>query len=367
MKRRSILTSLLFSLCLVLALPTQTSAKTYDLTDGSIIITAPEGEQQTVTQNGVTEADAAPVITGTSASTLTVQGGGEASVTLDNACLVTGGCAVSVVEDTQLVLTVKGENRIVSGLLFAGIQVEDGNRLTLTGDGSLDVTGGKGGAGIGGSGGGDCGCITIQSGQITAKSSGQGAGIGGGRNGSGGNITITGGTVLAASGKDCPDICGNITVTDGSVTASGGMDGNITLLDGTVTGPLTGNVNDLRTTAPAPAEEEPVTEPEPVLEPVQEDVTVPETEPIEETAENDPPKPVSLTEIFRELNYTGDGEEYIVYVGALDRLPASFFQSAKERSITLVIQWDGGDDLRVEPDDVVTVIDSQVFLEDLIS
>ena len=63
------------------------------------------------------------------------------------------------------------------------------------------------GAGIGGNegtyngSGGDCGMVTVSSGNVTANGSSDGAGIGGGAGGTGGGkggtVTISGGTVIA--------------------------------------------------------------------------------------------------------------------------------------------------------------------------
>ena len=82
-----------------------------------------------------------------------------------------------------------------------GIQVSEGNSLTIyaqsteDGMGALNATGIGGDAGIGGGNGGDGGTIIINGGTVTAISK-DGAGIGGGGyGGAGGKITINGGTV----------------------------------------------------------------------------------------------------------------------------------------------------------------------------
>ena len=77
-----------------------------------------------------------------------------------------------------------------------GIQVSEGNSLTIyaqsteDGMGALNATGIGGDAGIGGGNGGDGGTITINGGTVTAISkdgAGTGAGIGGGAGGDGGD------------------------------------------------------------------------------------------------------------------------------------------------------------------------------------
>ena len=91
------------------------------------------------------------------------------------------------------------------------MQVQDkgGSKATLTitaeSTGSLDVTGGYYGAGIGGSGGSG-GIITISGGTVTATGGSYAAGIGGGHDGVGGIITISGGTVTATSINYAADI-----------------------------------------------------------------------------------------------------------------------------------------------------------------
>ena len=107
----------------------------------------------------------------------------------------------------------------------------DGGTIAITG-GAVRATGGDGGAGIGG---GDCGAggsITISDGDVVARGTGYGAGIGGGRNKIGGTITITGGHVDAAGdargagiggGNGC--VPGTISISGGIVMAVGGTNG----------------------------------------------------------------------------------------------------------------------------------------------
>ncbi|MBQ6378683.1 MAG: hypothetical protein IJJ56_07810 [Prevotella sp.] len=125
---------------------------------------------------------------------------------------------------------------------YAGIQIGgSGTTLTISGSGSLTVTGSSQGAGIGCN---SCwnagpiarGNIVITGGNITANGGFYGAGIGSGYSTSCGDITISGGNVTAnggqfgagiGSGGSTPgDIssCGNITITNGvtRVTATKG-------------------------------------------------------------------------------------------------------------------------------------------------
>ncbi|WKY48997.1 cadherin-like beta sandwich domain-containing protein [Eubacteriaceae bacterium ES3] len=182
-------------------------------------------------------------------------------------------------------LILSGTNTFKSGSNEPGIQVETDTKLEIKGDGILDVTGGKYGAGIGGGfstdggtitisggtvtvtggdkgagiGGGYCcyadsGTITISGGIVTATGGEGGAGIGGGDHGDGGTIAVSGGTVTVTGGDKGAGIGGGssgdggtITVSGGTVTATGGDsatgigggrnsdNGTITISGGTVT------------------------------------------------------------------------------------------------------------------------------------
>lgn len=120
-------------------------------------------------------------------------------------------------------IILEGDNTVRGGGSYAGIYVPEGKTLTIRGTGSLTVTGGSGGAGIGGNSEGNCGSIVISGGTITATGGSHGAGIGLGYS-SGckfGDITISGGTVTATGCDEAPGIGGpyayfeNITITDG--------------------------------------------------------------------------------------------------------------------------------------------------------
>ena len=116
-----------------------------------------------------------------------------------------------------------------------GINVAEGNSLTISGSGTLNAIGAPGCAGIGGGEGENGGSLTIDGGIINATGSVWGAGIGGGKNGTGGNITINGGNVTAqcydpenaevglAAGIGGGDLCdgGTILITGGTVYARG--------------------------------------------------------------------------------------------------------------------------------------------------
>ena len=163
-----------------------------------------------------------------------------------------------------------------------GINVGEGNSLTIYAQstdertmGKLTATGSGDDAGIGGGSNSDGGKITINGGTVTATGAGNGpvgnsAGIGGGFGGNGGTIIINGGTVTATSGHDAGTVGhgagiggggdgggdggngGKIIINGGKVTATsfhgagigggiGGNGGEITITDGVVTATSTNN------------------------------------------------------------------------------------------------------------------------------
>ena len=152
-------------------------------------------------------------------------------------------------------LTLAGASTLQSGYGEPGVRVEDGDALTITGTGSLNVQGGAYAAGLGSSMYSDCGSITIESGTLTAMGGSEGASIGGGENGAGGIITIKGGNVTAGDGYSGGAGIGTgnygnggtILIEGGTVHATGCMSGagiggaysgtteSITISGGTIT------------------------------------------------------------------------------------------------------------------------------------
>jgi hypothetical protein len=151
-------------------------------------------------------------------------------------------------------LTLLGNNVMKSGRSRPGVSV-GGTDLTISGTGSLSVTGGQGAPGIGGvassytvniSGGtvtanggqgapgiggviSSFGTVNISGGTVTATGGTYAAGIGGGSSLSGGTANISGGTVTAKGGYFGAGIGGGwggnggtITISGGTVTATGG-------------------------------------------------------------------------------------------------------------------------------------------------
>ena len=111
---------------------------------------------------------------------------------------------VSPYSASDVTIELQDANTLNSPDGHAGIQVTSGNTLKIIGDGTLNVTGGKGGAGIGNAGENDAsGEIIIETdpkGKITAQGGLAAAGIGGGQGGGCGKITINSGKVNATGG-----------------------------------------------------------------------------------------------------------------------------------------------------------------------
>jgi hypothetical protein len=127
---------------------------------------------------------------------------------------------IRCIGDATIIL--EGNNTVKGTDSYAGIYVPENKTLTIRGTGSLTVTGGSGGAGIGGNSGGNCGSIVISGGTVEATGGSHGAGIGLGYSSACefGDITISGGTVTATGCDEAPGIGGpnayfnNITITD---------------------------------------------------------------------------------------------------------------------------------------------------------
>ena len=237
-------------------------AGTYDIANGSIDIHATEngnlisqwfmnGEQKEYVSDSSgyiqDREDNEITITGTSTgNTVTIDADKDqtANVTLENVEInasSTGQAAVDVTGSGDTSIELNGNNTLTGGNQHAGLEHnketdaegnETSGKLTITdtdNDGKLTVTGGFGGAGIGGSDKQD-GQVTITGGEITANGGSQGAGIGGGAGdtdavGGDGDVTISGGTITATGGSLGAGIGGGaygngtVTVTDGDITA----------------------------------------------------------------------------------------------------------------------------------------------------
>ena len=149
--------------------------------------------------------------------------------------------AIRLMNGANLHLILEGKNTLKGGDMCAAIEVPEGCTLTISGEGSLQATGGEG-AGIGASSrrNGSLGTIVIDGGDIKAYGGGMAAGIGGSAEGGSGTIIINNGTVYAKGGHgsyymDIKNVYGGagigggangcvdrIEINGGNVTAYGG-------------------------------------------------------------------------------------------------------------------------------------------------
>ncbi len=144
-----------------------------------------------------------------------------------------GTCALEVAGTAELYLTLTGTNKLKSGEAHAGLQVNSSATLLITKEstGTLDTTGGKYGAGIGGGLYSVVGTIIIEGGTIKANGDKWGSGIGSGYAAPMcGDVVISGGSITAKGGRRGAGIgCGynsaapNITISSGTVNAEGGV------------------------------------------------------------------------------------------------------------------------------------------------
>ena len=240
---KKIMTRLL-SLALICAfVPSFVLADTWDLEKGDITVNATD-TSQTVTQvNGEAKVDASPVITSNGTATdhtitINAASGAKANVTLENVNIDVsneGKAAITAQGSGNVNIELNGTNTVVSGKAHAGVEKNNEGNLTIAdkdNNGSLNATGGKFGAGIGGGNKGAGTDITISGGEVSATGGAYGAGIGGGCSGAGTNITVSGGEVSATGGELGAGIGGGetgagekITVSGGKVIAQGGKNG----------------------------------------------------------------------------------------------------------------------------------------------
>lgn len=205
-------------------------AEVYDIGAGSITIEANGDGTAKVTQNeNVTDKDDDVTVTGSNAGTSNAvdvinNTDGDLKVTLSDVTITDtkGDAAVSVSGTGDTTIELDGSNTLESSGWHAGLERNEekdsaGNvvsgKLTIQDEdknGSLDATGGYGGAGIGGANLKNSGALEITGGTITATGTLDGAGIGGGGSGGDGTVIISGGNITAQGGSsDNPNaICG---------------------------------------------------------------------------------------------------------------------------------------------------------------
>lgn len=203
-----------------------------NLKNGSIEVYIENGKQYAKQGNNEAQQRGNLYITtdgGQTPNTLTIRGGDStaAKVTLSNVNINASGAAVSVSGNVELVI--EGTNTLHSGENHAGVEKADDNgTLTISGSGTLEASGGRGGAGIGSGSQKGCSNIVIESGTIIAHGGEWGAGIGSGNVGNrpgalgGSNITINDGDVTAYGGSEAAGIGGGFKGNGKDITINGG-------------------------------------------------------------------------------------------------------------------------------------------------
>ena len=221
-------------------LPTLAFADDWDLSKGSITVSASSGGQNVSQVGGEDKPDSNPVISSGGQQTdnnitIRADSGATANVTVKDAKINTNPAAIKTKGEGNVNLNIEGDNHVTSGSMHAGVEKSNGGKLTIgseSGNGKLEAQGGDYAAGIGGESFSRGTNIEITGGTITATGGVTGAGIGGGHNGSGNNITISGGTVNANGGDYAAGIGGgyggagsDLTISGGRVNAQGGISG----------------------------------------------------------------------------------------------------------------------------------------------
>jgi hypothetical protein len=194
-------------------------------------ISLPNATAPITAENGTT-------LGGTLGSNVKISAADGATVTLSGVSINANGgwttgdyAGITCLGDATLILqgenSVKGFNANYPGIQPAKQEEYEGDKYTLTiqGSGSLNASSNGSGAGIGGR----CDHVVINSGIINATGGNNAAGIGGDSRGTCYSVTINGGTITATGGTDAAGIgsnggggCGAITINGGTVTATGG-------------------------------------------------------------------------------------------------------------------------------------------------
>ena len=222
-RQRILATLLALALCLSLLPMSALAAETTATTEGGLTVSGGmAGTDYTYEDNTLTikTGKELTVFGTTTTDQIVVNGGVTANLTLNGVSITfndgmagsgdttesnAGTCALSLRDNATLNLTLESENTLQSGAGRAGIFVPAGAALTIDGEGTLNVTGGRLAAGIGGDLWHNAGTISIENGSINATGGSNAAAIGGGHANDGLNqqyggfasISITGGTVNA--------------------------------------------------------------------------------------------------------------------------------------------------------------------------
>ena len=140
---------------------------------------------------------------------------GNSTITFSERIIISGTVTLNLGEGTTLTAS-------------KGIEVDEGNELTIEGDGALNAIVANNfyaaiGRGFHNNTPGTSGIININGGIITATGGKFAAGIGGSDTGAGGTININGGTIVATGGYCAAGIGGGVYGAGGVINISGGQ------------------------------------------------------------------------------------------------------------------------------------------------
>ena len=235
MKGKKIVSTLL-ALLLLASLPVSALAAEWDISKGDITVNAGSGGQTVTQGGGAAVVDSAPVIMGSSTdNTLTINAEKDqtASVTLSGVNIDVSGkgkAAVSTTGEGNVSIELDGDSTLKSGEKHAGLEKNNGGRLTIADqdkNGKLTAEGGLNGAGIGGGNQRDGSNIIITGGEIKATGGDYGAGMGGGLQGKGKDITVSGAAKLKVQGGVEDDVDGaGAGIGDGGSRPKGSTGGS---------------------------------------------------------------------------------------------------------------------------------------------
>lgn len=235
---------------------------------------------------------------------------------------------------------------------IGGGDAGDGNNIVING-GTVDAFGSCFAAGIGGGTNGDANNIEINGGEVNADGGNAGAGIGGGSGGYATNVSVSGDANVTAigsygaanigngttiNGTEIPDDQKNLLDEEGNwkdnVDTSGLYNtGNVTMGEGDDAETIVGTVPDPN----APVAAAPVYYGEYCY-------GGPGTWSATSHEVDEP----FWQDVVAQLRAAEKGKAVLINVGDRKVMPAYVMEAVRETGITLIIQWDGGDDIIIE-------------------
>ncbi len=207
----------------------------------------------------------------------------------------------------------------------SGSQASEGPEISISG-GTVKATGGQYAAGIGGGAGSDGGSIRISGGSVEATGGTGAAGIGGGDKGNGSDVRITGGEINATGGSGGADIGGG---------KNSDSDGTLTIYDATVNG---------------------------VYYPPKPESSASQAE---DDGGDDRERDTFWDTIGWQVSQAEEGSTFPIEAGNRTLIPVYVVQRAQSRNITLVVKWNGGEDITIAPDAEIDTTRWCLYFKDL--